>query len=274
MAKKKSTELEPITEVEGGALALPGFMQESEGLGMEELGKFVVPPRIRVVQALSDMELRDAFPLGTVVILPQRVPVAEMVDEETGEPFHFTPLFFFPEWVTWNPIASKGVLPAIVERTVDPNSPLVAKTQNPKLWTEDCLTFPGENIRHVEHLNFVVLILGDHPLASTPVILSFARGEHKAGMSFNALIKMRKALVGCNFMGVVGHRTNNKGDWFGIDVANPAGDSGIPPFVQDEETFENLKALHLELKEAHANQLIRVDYEDDKPTVPSDSGEF
>lgn len=267
---KKALTKKPLSNT----LVSPSFMQD-ETHGLDDLGTYIIPPRLKVVQRQSSTELLSLFNPGTLIAVPQMVEVSGMEDSMTGLPFFFTPLFFFAEWLAWNPIEMKGVLNSIRERTLDPESALAAKARNPRLWREVCPESKDHKIRNCEHLNLVVLLLGDNVLAGTPMVISFSRSEHKCGSKLLSLIKMRKApIFGCQFMGVVGHRANNKGEWFGVDVVNPAGDSNITPFVQDEETYKRLKALHLELKEAHEKMQIRVDYDEDPVVAPGDSDDF
>jgi hypothetical protein len=274
---KKSKKETPIAKTDGGGpLAVPDFMQEVEDLGIDDLGQFIVPPRIKIVQRQSGEEFLNLFEPGDVVIVPQMVKIAGMAEKDTGEPFFFVPLFFFAEWVTWNPLEMKGVLNAVRERSTDPASPLAAKCRQQSLWYEPCPENKEYSLRNVEHLNYVVTLVGDHELAGTPMVISFSKSEHRSGTNLAALVKMRKApIFGCQFMGIVGHRSNNKGNWFGVDVTNPAGDSGVTPFIAEQELFEKFQELHEDLKSAHADSKIKVDYDDDAPAAPGDSsGDF
>src|SRR5690606_29211297 len=130
------------------------------------------------------------FNVGDVILVPQNVLVApvKMNDanrpSKEGSPFLFTPVFFFPEWVAWNPIEARGTLPAIQERTTDPDDPLVARCRNSKLWFDelDLKDDKGNPLfrRNTEHLNFIITLL-DGDLAGTTCIMSFSRAEHKSG---------------------------------------------------------------------------------------------
>lgn len=254
---------------------LPAFMQ-GDDQGTENLGQFIIPPRLKVVQKQSGDAFLESFNQGDTILVPQMMTVAPVLLNDSGRPtkegetFNFTPLFFFPEWVTWNPLETRGSLAAIRERTTDPNDELVAKCRNNKLWFEQCPEQPELQVRNVEHLNFLVVLL-DGELAGTPCILTFARAEHKSGSSFAALIKMRKApIYGCVFQAKVGFRDNGKGQWYGLDIGNPEGDSG---WVEDQEMYERFKQLHLEFKEAHESQRIRPDYGDDTESEASNSAD-
>lgn len=257
---------------DGGPLEVPDFMVEAEHTGLEELDQFILPARIKIIQPQSGPPYDDLFQNGEVIVAPQMTKVAGMVEAKIGAPFFFAPLFFFPEWCLWNPYELKASLPAIRERTTDPSDPLVAKAQDPRLWHEPCPENKEFKCRYVEHLNFIVVLLGDHELADTPLILSFSRGEHRTGSNFCALLKMRKAAIyGCQFQASTGFRLNAKGNWFGLDVTNPSGDSDVTPFCPDQKRFEALQAIHLELKKAHSQSKIKVVYDEDTPPPEDDA---
>lgn len=267
---------------------LPDYLQsERTDAGAEQFAGYIVPPRIKVVQKQADDELLAVFNPGDVILVQQGVePVliaAVRMNEngkpgDEGEPWHLIPVFFYTEWCTWNPIELKGTAPAILERTQDPNDPLVAKCRNPKLRQEKVGEADGkaQYKRHVEHLNFVVMIAGDHPLAGQEAVLGFQRGEHRAGSSFMALHNKRKApLFSCVYEAQVNKRPGQLGQWHGIDLMNPSEESGVAPFVTPEQ-FALTKQLHEKLKEAHAKNLIMVDYDTENAIDegPGNSKEF
>jgi len=250
-------------------LALPDFMKSDVNAGTENLGTYIRPPRIKVVQRNSGPTLLERFTPGDTIILPQGVLIAGIKKnsagrpESSGEPFYFTPILFFPEFVAWNPLETRGSEPAVLERSFDPKSQVAERARSEKLRQVPHATLPGKFISYVEHLNFVVVLYGEHEAAGTPMILSFARAEHKHGSNLCSLIKMRRApIYGCQFQAIVGQRNNNKGNWLGIDVINPAGDSGVTPFVNDPARYAALKELHDEYKKAHDAAALQVDYEE------------
>ena len=233
-----------------------------EDWGTEDLGQYIVPPRIKVVQALSSEELTEPFDIGDCVIVPQKVKICAK-----NEKFHFTPIYFFPEWVVWNPLAMKGSLPAIRERSIDPASPIRRCATDPNLWTQKCPENQQEEIRFCEHLNFVLLIHDVPSLQNMPIVVSFARSEHKSGTNLSALIQMRRApIYACRFQGEICHRKNNMGNWWGVEPGNPED----TPFVSEAE-FTAYKELHQTYKEAHEKSQIQVDYGDDKEDPVKDT---
>jgi hypothetical protein len=261
MAKKDVSK--GITKV-SPALAVPDFMEKDEQAGLETLKQYIVPPRVKVVQKSAAEELLKAFSPGDVILAPINASIVEMKRDTKGRPvegertaFKIVPIFFYPEWATWNPLELRGKAPAIKYRTVDPTDPIVSKSRNPNLRFEVTPDDPSGTLkmRHVEHLNYVVLLYG-HPLgADEPAILTFARGEHFAGSKFASLIRMRKApIFGCVFEAVVGHRSGNLGDWYGLDVCNP--DDGVP-WVSAEE-YPIFKALHEDFAKYHEEARLQV----------------
>ena len=275
MAKKDNSK--SITNVVPD-LNVPAFMAEEEVLGIEALKEFITPPFIKVIQKSAADELLQVFNPGDVILSPANALIAEMPRNEKGRTlegaktaFQIIPLFFYVEWITWNPIQLKGAEPSIVYRTIDPNDPIVAKSRSTTLRSEKHSTRPELLIRHVEHMNFLVL-LHKHELGSEPAILSFSRGNWRAGSKFASLIQMRKApIYGCVFDAIVSLRNNPKGDWYGYDMANPEEGS---PWVSEEE-YAKCKELHEMFTKYHKEQKIQAQYDvttetDDAATKATD----
>jgi hypothetical protein len=239
--------------------------------GLEEVSRYVIPPRLKIVQPLSDQTLKDSFNVGDVIIQPQMVSVAPMLYDgakclNEGTAFHLVPLFFWAEWCIHNNIKLKGQEPYIFDRTLDPKSEVAQRAINPKLWSgphpEKGDEFP---IRYVEHLNYVFVLIGEHELAGTPIVASFFKAEHKTGRNFAGLAKLRRApLFGCQYEARCKMRKNNSGNWFGIDISNPSTASGVSPFVQEQEHYKVYEALYYEFKKYHADEVLRVDYDENE----------
>lgn len=251
---------------------LPAFMlPEDVDAGTENLGEYIRPPRVKVVQPLSKA-LTDEFNVNDTVLLPQRILVAASLTNEAGktsksktgagEKWHFVPLFFWPEWIAWNPRELKDE-PAIAYRTTNRDDPFVEACRDSKRWLVRHENSPADKdlyVRNCEHLNFVVMPI-DSPIAGMPVCISFSRSEHRVGTNFASLIKMRKApIFGCIFEASTGYRENADGEWYGLDVRNPSEETG--GLVQDADDYKFFKHQHEELKKAHAANMIQVDLED------------
>lgn len=268
--KGSSTSTEIVTQIAGSVPAVPDFMQ-SKSTGLEEMKQFIRPPRLKVVQKSSDDRYLDVFNPGDVIIVPQMMLLSPMGDDKEGAPFHIVPIFTFAEWCTWTPLALRGQVPGVIYRTQDVNDPIVVKAQNPKTRFET-INYDGQDIecRHVEHINFLFVLVGEHELAGTPMAMSFSRGEHGSGASALSLLSLRQApIYGCNIECTCRYRKNDKGTWYGLDLSNPSEDSGVEPFVQDKANFESLEKAHTEMKKAHANAIIDIEHDDPDAEEPT-----
>lgn len=249
---------------------VPAFMQGTENLGTELLKQFVIPPRIKIVQKQSDDALLQLFGPGDVILSPMNALVSELPRDPKGRPmdgatvsFLIVPVFFYPEWVTWNPIQLKGKSPAVVYRTTDPSDPVALKSKNQDLRYEPIPGEPDATLRrrHVEHLNFVV-ILYKSDVTREPCVLSFSRGEHGSGTKFAGLVQMRKApIYGCVFNASVSMRHGSKGDWYGFDITNPDGD-GAGWVTEDE--YRAFGKLHVQYAQYHKEHRLQATLEDEE----------
>lgn len=258
MSKKRSH----ITKVNAGPI-VPSWMAEDEAKGTESLIQYIIPPRIKIVQKASDSDLLERFNPGDVIIVPSNTMICAMGmkgGKSTGESvgFSFTPLFFFPEYCAWNPIQLKGQVPAIRERSFDPQSQIALNSRNANTRMQPHPDYDDMKIRFVEHLNFMVYMQGLEEAA----VLSFSRAAHTAGRSFCSLIRLRRApIYGCMFQATVVHKKNAQGDWWEIAVENPATEQWI-----EESQYADFKQKHEEFTEAHQKAMIRPDYGDDNKT--------
>lgn len=247
----------------------PDFIPaEDLGMGNEVLSRYVTPPALKIVQKQSRDELLSLFAPGTGIVVPTQAVLVE-----NDVPFHFTPLFMYAEFITWTPISARARgVPAVLERSLDPKSTLAIKATNQDTWNET-IVYEGKEleVRHVEHLCFVVKLVG-HPLGDAIpwMTISFAKAEHKLGRALSGLIKMRNAPpFSCVFEARVAKapRSNEYGSWFGLDVNNPTDRS---PWVGAEEYAAN-KEVHLELSRIHADGLLQVAHEEVEPNTKNET---
>ena len=276
---KKDTSLD-VLSVTG--INLPAFMQNETIMGTEALSEFVIPPRIKIVQKQAGDELLAKFRVGDIILTPSHSIIVKAEYDENNVPkvdgtnsFNVIPIFFYPEWATWNPLKMKGQLPVIRYRTTDPGDPIVLKARNKKLREEPCPENMDLKIRHCEHLNYIVMLV-DHELAGIPVVMSFSRGSWSDGSNFAGIIKMRNApMYGCVFTLNLKYNKNQEGSWYTPTPSNPANRVG---WVEDKEQYERYKALHLEFKEHHKNARLVASLEDedivDDPAATSASNDF
>ena len=246
--------------------SLPAFMRNEEIVGVDGLDRYIRPPRLKIVQAMSK-EPFDQFDKGSVLLVPSMITVSPYDKvKKSGEPFKFVPLFWYTEWVQTNPL---GKTPFIRERSFDPRSELAQKAMNRETWTEPHPEDPEVEVSNREHLNFIVMLY-DNQLQGNPCVMTFAKGEFKTGGNFANLIKLRKASIfGQVFNAVVGEeRKGPKGNWFGFDITVPAEDKD--KWVTEED-YAVFKELHEQFREAHESGLIEVDYEDVPATASNDA---
>ena len=251
----------------------PDYMPDDAPKGTDQMQEYITPPRLKVVQKQAGAALLELFGVGDIILVPEQVLVSEMARDPRGQPtgaidpVPFTPLFFFAEWCTWNPIEMRGEAPAIRARSFDPHGEIAQKAQSPQLRYEAHPENPKLQIRHVEHLNFIVG-LHDVRFSDQPVVLSFQRAGHALGRRFCSLVRLRKApLYGCNFALIAVKQENQYGDWWTLDASNPP--EGVSPWVA-ENVFVEYRKLHEDLAKGYDEARIPTNYDEDPPSSGAD----
>lgn len=258
---------------QSGALAetMPAYLREQPAdgdRGLALINQYVTPPMLKIVQKQSSDELQAEFGIGAVVVMPNRILLAPFdAKADRGAPFHVVPIFFYPEWLVTNPIEKRGELFFIRERSLDPRSDIALRARNRDTWYAPCPEDPKYSIRYVETLNFIVVPIGDSPLAGTPMTMSFARGEHGSGRSFAGQIQMRKAphiCCGVYEVRAAGgdKRKNQKGQWKGFDVSNPTVE-GVSAWLEDQAKYEAYRKVYAEMKQAYDDKTLRTAVDDE-----------
>jgi hypothetical protein len=157
-------------------------------------------------------------------------------------------------------------------RTTDRNSPLVAKCRNSQLWKEPHPTEAGRFIENREHLNFLCMVFSDVIQSHEPVVLSFSKTNHAIGTKLASLINARKApLYGCVFEVTIDQTSNDKGNWFKLEVSNP---TERPPFVQDQEEYKAFQLMNAEFKKLHEASRIQMQYDEVVETTAEATNEL
>lgn len=243
-------------------LNLPAHLQNKEVKGMDVIKSVVRPPMLKIVMKQSRDELLDKFGKGALICMPAEAEIAP-----NDVPFHFTPIFMWKEFITWAPIEARGNVPAILERSLDEYSDIAAKAQDSNRRVEE-VDYNGQSlkVRHVEHLNFMVVI-HNHPLGGpdTPFVMSFARAEYRTGSNLASFIQMRKTSpFNCIFEASVckDPRSNDQGSWYGYDINNPSPDSGVSPWVTEEQSavFEK---MHDEFAKLHRDKRLAATHDEE-----------
>jgi hypothetical protein len=165
----------------------------------------------------------------------------------------------------------------ILERSVDPGSELARKSASADLRKE---LYPGHDVMpedqrmyysYVEHLRFIGVIYGDHPLAGTPVTMSFERGEWRQGKNFISAVSLRREIVNSESkevplwaqvwkFAIVYHTPTQDKKWYGFSF-----EAAEPNLVAPEDA-ETMRLLHEQYKDLAAKQQLTV--QDDEQTSP------
>jgi len=243
----------------------------AEDTSLDTLKEHRVVPRFKLIQATTEDDLKKNFGEGSVIVRPGDALICKR-----GDDFKFVPLFFFIEWAKWRDL--KGTGPMIMDRSYDVTNYIAVRSKDTKTRKE---LYPGmENVidekakmyyQYVEHLRFIGVIYGDHPLVGQPVTLSFERGEWTQGKNFISAVAMRRQLIGDDEsktsiavplwaqvwqLGVVHHTPDQTRKWYGFEF-----ESAEPSIIRPEEAAA-MQALHEEYKDLFAKQRLSVQDEE------------
>lgn len=260
---KKTTSDLPIAKVGDVPAHLLALVSQDLPDSLATMRHHRVLNRVGVIQPSTKSDKKQKYgPEGTVVI-----PASETVLAGYGEEFDVTPVMFFDEFIQWGDRKdTAGKM--IREKSLDLASALAVKCQDGSKWTEkygDKQQFIAKN---THHLNFLCVVMsGD--LKGTLVVLSFIRTEFKKGNAWIGAIQQRKIggrqapLYTSVWTMKSASRTNDKGEWFGLDFRSAA-----EPWVSAED-LPQLKAMHEQLVTDYKAQALEVGHE----TAERDTGE-
>ena len=252
----------------------PDFLNDKKVVGTEGMQKYVTLPYLKIVQPQSAGDLKKDHSEGSVLFMPTADVVAPAIVNskgsfEEGTPFHFVPVLFYPEWITWNDIKTKGKMNSIRERTLDKDSVIAKKAQDEDTREEQMPENPKMKIMHQEHLVFVVqIVTPGHPLYGQLVIMSFARALHRDGRQLAKLIKMRDASpFACVFEARAEPRSKEDFAWYGYKITNPSANSGVDGWVRDPQQFEALEKQYENLNKLLLSGRFQATVDDEEPTT-------
>lgn len=232
---------------------------------LDGLKEYRVVPRFKIIQATTEEELKETFGEGSAIIRPGDTLICK--HKKDPKSFDFVPLFFFAEWAKWRDLRGTG--PMILDRSHDPSSEVAIKAKSADSRKElyeghDGLTDTEKQYyNNVEHLRFIGVIYGDHPLVGTPVTLSFERGEWGQGKNFISAVSMRRQLINDESVQVplwaqvwtlqtTHHAPDATRKWYGFKF-EAAEQSIILP-----EEAETMRSMHEEFKDLFAKQRLMV----------------
>lgn len=270
--KKESRTENAINKVEG---VDPNFLAKyvEEDSSLDSLKEYRTVPRFKIIQPTTDNDLIKSFGVGTAIVRPGDAMICKH-DEEPSS-FDFVPLFFFVEWAKWRALNDTG--PNCLDRSFDPTSELAAKSKTADTRKE---LYPNQEhlpekerkyYSYVEHLRFIGILYGDHPLAGTPVTLSFERGEWGQGKNFISAISLRRQNINGKSVPVplwaqvwtlstVYHNPDQTRKWYGFSF-----EAAEPSIIRPEEA-DTMKSMHEEFKSLFESQrLVVQDEETESP---------
>lgn len=266
--------------------AMPSYLQkykpdDNKPTGLQDLQKYWVPPRLKIVQSQSGEQYKKNFQVGDVLLVPQMSLVAH-----SGESFWITPIFQYTEFCLWNPYGMKGQLSAIRERSTDPSSQIARRARSKKEadWYEICPESPKTKqndpqymLRNCEHINYICVLRfnGEKPkhpaneLVNNPFVISFHHASFWEGKQLSTLILNRQqAIFACQYELTSADKSNAKGNWKGLNINNPSMDSGMTGFVDSEEDFLAYRTMYETIQRQFVEGEIRTEYEDEEESEP------
>jgi hypothetical protein len=263
-----STELSRPQDNTG--LAVPEYLQEMQVAGrrpqgLEGLKDYWVPPRLKIVQAMTDAQLKATFGEGAIIVTPQNTPVS--VPSEGSPAFTFIPIMSFTEFMAVNPRVPN--LNFVRERTSDPNHPIAKRARNWKdkdARTESCPEAPSKSIRYCEFLNFLCIVEVEG-LVHSPVLFSFwSSGSADGRKLANLILAKNVDMFAQRFEGKATPRSKDGNNWFGLSVSTP---TQAPAFVQSPEEYARYRGMHEQFRKMRESGTIQTEHDfDDGGEVP------
>ncbi len=229
----------------------------AEDTSHDDFAEHLILPRLQVVQGLSAEESKELVGEGGCVILPGNTAVCER-----GGGFQFVPLYFWSDFKTWSDRQDANS-PGLLGQSLSRTSEIARKAKDPDLREEDY--GGGFVMSHQEHLNFAGIIYGDHPLAMSPCVISYTKGEHRKGEALVSSISLRRMdgkripyyLQVWEMRTALRERGGNK--WWGLDAYSPAEG----PLVVAEADARGCHEEYTRLKAQHDRDKLQTNYSDE-----------
>ena len=266
-------------------LQVPDWMvTKKEDSGIELMGRYVSPPRLKIVQGQSKQDLKQEFGESAIIMAPENrlvvgpitkdSPINPASGKREGGKIRCVPLFFFPEFLLTNPLGVPG-LSFIRERTQDPESKIARLCVGRKEGREfPCPEDPSKMCKYSESLNFIVAIWepGDFP---EPALITFRAGSWIEGANWCKILKMMNQkqlpMYSQVFEINVGPRNKDQFDYYAFNVRSALQPNGLPELVCNpayadggQAWFEHAQALHREFKQNHSDKVLQVAVDDEE----------
>lgn len=256
-----------------GSLAdqMPDWLREDTSTtGTDEMLAFVRPPFVKIVQKTSAQELKDEYGEGAVLLVPGNRPILTPDQMEAGGSLLVTPLLFFAEYCTFNPIEWKDKEPLIAARSFDKNSIIAKKAAVADTRNELVLDAEGKPVlvkgkqiyySHQECLNFLMHIHNPEAKEYCDFAnFTFRGGENGTGSRLAMLISARKRaiFVGQYELRVSLHKDPYEGHC-GFDCSNPTT-PGVSPWILDKAMRDMFSDTHDFLVKALTEKRLDTQY--------------
>lgn len=257
--------------------AVADILKFQEDKSLEALQEYVIVPFVKVIQGMTDQDLKDQFGEGAAILRPGDVKIGDR-----KLPFLFVPLFFYTVFRKWADRLDKDQM--IVASTYDPESETAKRSRDPELWEEAYENDEDKKYRYVEHLCFIGIIY-DGEQAGERCLISFQKGDFKVGRGFASGAQMRKVVVNDEtkekaqvplwaqvWQMKTSLRESKGNKWWGLDPCAPP--EGIESMISPDR-YADHSDMYNDLVKAHAANLIRIDGEDDgSESTPEESKDF
>jgi hypothetical protein len=223
---KKATDIVQSAGFSEAPLAIPTGADYAKSQGDSGMGgaeRYARIPRLKLIQAMSDKDLKRQFGEGAVVLAPDNLLIAgaPTAERPTGEPFVVIPLAFVTTYERRAVHGGDSPL-FVLEATRDDKSQLARDCRNPD--AREVLGPDGKvTERKYEVLN-VIAQIDSGPLKGQFGVLSFASSGIKDGRSFVDRVARLRSGYKCYLQRValrVGERSDDKNTWWGLDVGDP-----------------------------------------------------
>jgi len=180
---------------------VPEYPAEYASEGLDAAGEPTVQmSRIKIVQAMTDAELKDQHGEGVALVMPEEALLAAPGDKTAA---HL--IFLWQSFSKWCDRSDSTESP-IVEETTDPTSPLAKRCLDWRNRTEPYGDGTKREYRYVHAYNAYLWL----PDVKMTAIASWSRGSHKLGRQLHQRITATKAPVYANVLSLWTERTKNK----------------------------------------------------------------
>ena len=206
---------------------VPEYPAEYAGEGLDAAGEPTVQmSRIKIIQAMTDAELKDQHGEGAAVVMPDGLLLAAPGDRVTA---HL--IFLWQSFSKWRDTSDSPESP-IVEETTDPTSALAKRCLDWRNRTEPYGDGTKREYRYVHAFNGYVWL----PDVKMAAITSWSRGSHKIGRQLHQRITATRAPVYASVLTLWTERTKNKaGQPYWVlrwDAAGLVAPSDLDPWQQ------------------------------------------